>query len=120
MMIAINNRQLLPILVMLLALTGLALSMIGEASSHGVAAVAELPVGDHDRHSHGHDDVDEEPTGHVHHDSGNHTHDTIHHLTIRLLSRLSTAYQQPTPYTGDPPRSVRTRLDRPPKTAPTV
>ena len=57
-MISAHHRQmLLPLLLMLLALTGMSLSAVGEASSHGLAELAgKISGGDHD---HGHDELDE-------------------------------------------------------------
>lgn len=117
---AIHRKKLLPILAMLIAVAGMSISVIGEAFSHGVAELAETPAVDHDDQPHSHDDFDEKPERHLHHDSGNHTHESVDHLTIRLLSDYSTPFRQPIPFAGDSPRSISYRLDRPPKAPLTV
>lgn len=113
-MISAHHRQmLLPLLLMLLALTGMSLSAVGEASSHGLAELAgKISGGDHD---HGHDELDEKPDGHAHHDSGNHSHESLDHPTIRPVTgpRMSA---RPLPIlAGESPRRFRYRLERPPK-----
>lgn len=120
MITAIHRRKLLPIIIMLFAMIGMSLSVIGEASSHGVAELAETSAIDHDDHPHSHDDEDEKSDVHLHHDTGNHTHESVDHLTIRLLSDYSISLRQSIPFAGASPRSFRYRLDRPPKTSLTV
>ncbi|QIB50031.1 MULTISPECIES: hypothetical protein [Pseudomonas] len=120
MITAIHRKKLLPILVMLFALAGMSLSVIGEASSHGIAELAETSVLDQDDHPHSHDDSDGKSDIHLHHDTGNHSHESVDHLTIRLLSDYSISLRQPIPFAGDSPRSFRYRLYRPPKAFLTV
>lgn len=87
MIATIRHRTLLPLMVMLIALAGMTLSTIGEASSHGIAELTGLDVTDHGDHSHSHslEDRSESSHGsHQHHDSGNHTHETADRLTITL------------------------------------
>lgn len=115
MLTAIHRRKLFPILVMLIAMAGLSHSLIGEAFSHGVAEIAHSPAADQDDHPHSHDDVDEKSEVHLHHDTGNHTHESVDQLTVRLLSDYSTSFRQPIPFAGDSPHSFRYRLERPPK-----
>nr|MCS5575175.1 hypothetical protein [Pseudomonadales bacterium] len=62
MISAIHPRKLLPTLVILLALAGLSLSVIGESFSHGVANLAgdwesksDGYPGSHGAHGHTHD-----------------------------------------------------------------
>lgn len=124
MITALHRKKLLPTLVMLFALAGLSLSVIGEAFSHGVAQMAGSPEAgqaDHshsdDRHSH---DAGQEPDTSRHHDAGNHTHDTVDQLTIPLISQGMAALRQPVPFAGDSPRSFRYRLERPPKALPST
>lgn len=121
MICAIHQRKLLPTLVMLLALAGVSLSVIGESFSHGVAELAsdwesqpEGHSGSHGGHGHTHD-FDEEPESPMHHDAGNHTHETVDQLRIPLISQGPTVLRQPVPFTGASPRSLRYRLERPPK-----
>lgn len=120
-MSAFHNRKLLPALVMLFALAGLSLSVTGEARSHGLADLSgglESQLGGHsDGHSgHGHShDSGEKPETSPHHDAGNHTHETVDQLTISLIQLRFAALRQPVPFAGDSPRSLRYRLDRPPK-----
>jgi hypothetical protein len=122
MISAIYPRKLLPMLVMLFALAGLSLSVVGESFSHGVAELA----GDHesglnghsdshDGHGHSHD-LDEEAETSLHHDAGNHTHETVDQLRVPTVSRVLSILRQPAPFAGESPRSLRYRLERPPKT----
>ncbi|WP_341581619.1 hypothetical protein [Marinobacter metalliresistant] len=121
MISAIHQRKLLPTLVMLFALAGLSLSVIGEVFSHGVAELAsdwESRLSGHsDSHGgHGHShDFDEEPEVSLHHDAGNHTHETVDQLRVPLVSQSLTVLRQQVPFAGDSPRSLRYRLERPPK-----
>ena len=122
MISAIHQRKLLPTLVMLFALAGLSLSVIGTSFSHGVAELAagwNSQFGGHpdSHHEHGHShDFDEEPgTTSLHHDAGNHTHETVDQLRIPAISQSLTVLRQPVPYAADSPRSLRYRLERPPK-----
>ena len=124
MITGIHPRKLFPLLVMLLALAGMTLSVIGEAFSHGVADLSAIPAVDHYDHLHndefhGHDahshDADENQNASLHHDSGNHTHESVDRLTIPLASRPLMSFRQTTPYAGDSPRNFRYRLERPPK-----
>ena len=122
MISAIHPRKLLPTLVILLALAGLSLSVIGESFSHGVANLAgdwesqfDGQASSHGAHGHTHD-FDEEPeTSSVHHDAGNHTHETVDHLRVPFVSQSLTVLRQPVPFVGGSPRSLRYRLERPPK-----
>ncbi len=115
MITAIHRQNLIPLLALLLALAGMTFSVIGEASSHGIAELSESVSVDQDDHSHSHDDFEEKSDSHLHHDAGNHTHESLDRLAIPLASRPLISFRQPTPYAGDSPRSVRYRLDRPPK-----
>ncbi|WP_372985688.1 hypothetical protein [Marinobacter sp.] len=119
MITAIHRKKLFPLLVMLVALAGMTLSVVGEAASHGIAELTETSAMDLDDHPHSHDhhshDADEKPDIPLHHDSGNHTHESVDQLTIRLVSSHVLAFRQPVPFAGDSPRSFRYRLDRPPK-----
>ncbi|MBS3803559.1 MAG: hypothetical protein KGY54_03370 [Oleiphilaceae bacterium] len=117
MITAIHRKKLLPILIMLFAMIGMSFSVIGKASSHGVAELAETSAIDHDDHAHGHDEVDEKSDVHLHHDTGNHTHESVDDPTISLLSGYSISLRQSIPFAEDSPRSFRYRLDRPPKTS---
>ena len=122
MISAVHQRKLLPTLVMLFALAGLSLSVIGESFSHGVANLAgnweskaDNHLGSHGKHGHTHD-FDEEPKKtSLHHDAGNHTHETVDHLRIPFVSQSLTVLRKPIPFAGGSPRSLRYRLDRPPK-----
>ncbi|WP_227499681.1 hypothetical protein ABWH88_09410 [Marinobacter adhaerens] len=107
---------------MLFALAGLSMSVIGESFSHGVAELAgdwesqsDGQTDSHGAHGHTHD-FDEEPeTSSVHHDAGNHTHETMDHLRVPFVSQSLTVLRQPVPFAGGSPRSLRYRLERPPK-----
>jgi len=122
MVSGLHQRKLLPTLLMLFALAGLSLSVIGESFSHGVAELA----GDgesalthhsvsHDEHGHSHD-FDEEPeASSLHHDAGNHTHETVDQVGVPLVTQSTTVLRQPVPFAGESPRSLRYRLERPPK-----
>jgi len=114
MITAIHRKKLLPLLVMLLALAGVSLSVIGEAASHGLVELADAPP-DHDDHPHSHDDTDAPSKTHLHHDAGNHTHESVFHLTIQLITGLSSSAPQHTPFAAESPRRFRYRLERPPK-----
>jgi len=122
MISAIHQRKLLPTLVMLFALTGMSLSVIGESFSHGVANLAgdwesqfDCHPGSHGGLGHTHD-FDEEPeTASLHHDAGNHTHETVDQLRVPFVSQSLTVFRQPVPFAGGSPRSLRYRLERPPK-----
>lgn len=123
MISATNQRRLLPTLVMLFALAGLSLSVIGESFSHSVVELAgdwESRISGHpdSHHGHGHShDFDEETeTSSLHHDAGNHTHETVGQLRAPLVSQSLSILRQPVPFAGDSPRSLRYRLERPPKT----
>lgn len=123
MMISASQRgKLLPTLVMLFALAGLSLSLIGEAFSHGVVELAsdpESPLSAHSDnnggHGHSHDFDDEEPDSPLHHDAGNHTHETVDQLRIPAAFAISITLRQSVTFAGDSPRSLRYRLERPPK-----
>lgn len=119
MITAIHRKKLIPLLAMLLALAGLTLSVIGEASSHGIAELAESAAVELHDHQHSHDshshDGDEESDIHLHHDSGNHTHESVDQLTIHLITDHVISHRQPVPFAGNSPHSFRYRLDRPPK-----
>ncbi|MBD3642070.1 MAG: hypothetical protein HUJ18_13840 [Marinobacter sp.] len=119
MITAIQRKKLFPLLVMMVALAGMTLSVVGEASSHGIAELAETPAMDLDGHPHSHDhhshDAEEKPDIPLHHDSGNHTHESVDQLIICLVSSQPLAFRQPVPFAGDSPRSFRYRLERPPK-----
>lgn len=97
---------------MLLALAGMSLSAVGEASSHGIAELTEATGLDHGDHSHG---SDERLDSHLHHDSGNHTHESADQLSIALVPQNDTSFRQGIPFAGKSPHSFRYRLDRPPK-----
>jgi len=120
MITAFHNKKPFPILIMLFVIIGMTLSVIGEASSHGVAELSETSTIDHNDHPHSHDDVDEKSDSHLHHDTGNHTHESVDHPTIPLFSVYSILIRQSMSFAGDSPRSLRDRLDRPPKTSLTV
>lgn len=121
--LASHRRKLLPMLVMLFALTGLSLSMIGEAFSHGAVELASdlesqhgVHSDNHGGHGHSHSFDDEEADAPSHHDAGNHTHETVDQLRIPDVSSISITLRQSAPFAGDSPRSLRYRLERPPKT----
>tara|TARA_B100002003_G_scaffold206167_1_gene199877 strand:- start:1672 stop:2055 length:384 start_codon:yes stop_codon:yes gene_type:complete len=122
MISAIHQRKLLPTLVMLFALAGLSLSVIGESFSHGVAEIAgewefqsDGHHGNQGGHGHSHD-FDEEPESpSQHHDAGNHTHETVDQLRVPFVSQSPTIFRQAIPFAGGSPRSLRYRLERPPK-----
>lgn len=121
MISTIRQRKLLPTLVMLFALAGLSLSVIGASFSHGVAELAGdwQQVSSHPNHHHGHGhshDTGEDPDkASLHHDAGNHTHETVDQLRVPVVSRSMTILRQPVSYAGDTPRSLTYRLERPPK-----
>lgn len=122
MISAIHQRKLLPTVVMLFALAGLSLSVIGESFSHGVAELAgdwesqfDGHPGSHGGHGHIHDFDQEPETASLHHDAGNHTHETVDQLRVPFVSQSLTVFRQPVPFAGGSPRSLRYRLERPPK-----
>jgi len=123
MMIAASQcRKLLPTLVMLFALAGLSLSVIGEAFSHGVVELAgdpESPLSAHSNHhgghGHSHDFDGEEADASLHHDADNHTHETVDQLRIPAAFSISITLRQSVTFAGDSPRSLRYRFERPPK-----
>ncbi len=119
MISAHHRKMLLPMLLMLLALAGMSLSAVGEASSHGLAELAgEMAGGDHDHghdHSQGHDEIDGKSDGHAHHDSSNHSHESLDHPTIRPVSGPRMSVRQLPILAGESPRRFRYRLERPPK-----
>jgi len=122
MISVIRQRKLLPTLVMLFALAGQSLSVIGESFSHGVVELAgdwesgaDSHPGNHGGHGHTHDFDGESETASPHHDAGNHTHETVDRLRVPIVSRSPTILRQPVPFAGGSPRSLRYRLERPPK-----
>ncbi len=112
-----RRRKIVPLLIMLVALTGLSFSLFGEAASHGVAELPSNQVADHGDHSHDHES-DDESDHHQHHDSGNHTHETVDRLMLHWNTDPLISFRQTAPYAGESPRSFRYRLDRPPKITP--
>ncbi len=117
MVTATHRKKLIPFLALLLALAGMTLSAVGEASSHGVAELSAFVSEGHDNQSHSHDDFDEKSDSHPHHDAGNHSHESADRLTTRLIPGYSISLRLPIPCAGDSPRSFRNRLERPPKTS---
>ena len=119
MITAIHRKKLIPLFIMLLALAGMTFSVVGETSSPGIAELTEFSAADQNAHPHSHDfdsrDTDEKLQLHLHHDSGNHTHESAGQLTIHLVSDQEISLRRPTPFAGGSPRSFRYRLDRPPK-----
>ncbi|WP_166258590.1 hypothetical protein [Marinobacter salicampi] len=121
MIFALHQKRLLPALIMLFALATVSLSVAGEALSHGVAGLGSdswPELNDHydGHHGHGHShDFDEEPDAALHHDAGNHTHETLDQLAVPLITQSYTALRQPVPFAGDSPRGLSFRLERPPK-----
>lgn len=115
MITTMHRKMLLPILVMLLSLSGMSLSVVGDASSHGLAELTGDSSGGHRDHSHSHDDLDDKSEEHVHHDSSNHSHESLDHPAIRPVSGHWMSVRQPPSHAGDSPRSFRYRLERPPK-----
>jgi len=89
MITAIHQQNLIPLLALLLALAGMTLSVVGEASSHGVAELSTFVSEGHDNHSHNHDDFDEKSDSHPHHDAGNHSHESADRLTSRFITGYS-------------------------------
>ena len=110
-----HRRKLIPLLALLLALVGMTFSVVGKASSHGVAELSAFVSESHDNHSHSHEDLDEKSDNHPHHDASNHSHESADRLTTGLIPGYSISLQLPIPYAGDSPRSFRNRLERPPK-----
>ncbi|MBE0485408.1 hypothetical protein [Marinobacter sp.] len=120
MIAAIRHRTLLPLMVMLIALAGMTLSTIGEASSHGIAELTEFNGTDHGDHAHSHDLEDHgenSHSAHQHHDSGNHTHETADRLTVNFAPAHVISHRQALPFAGASPQNFRYRLERPPKPA---
>lgn len=119
MISVIRQRKLLPMLVMLFALAGLSLSVVSESFSH----VTVGPTGEwesvsdnsHMSHEHHHDfgEAVDEPI--QHHDAGNHTHETVDHLKVPIVFQRPIKLRQPFPFAGGSPRTIRYRLERPPK-----
>lgn len=124
MITAIHRKKLIPLFVMLFALAGMTFSVVGETSSHGIAELTEFSAVDQGDHPHNHDfdnrDTDEKLQLHLHHDSGNHTHESADQLSIHLLSDQEISLRRPIRFAGGFPRSFRYRLDRPPKASLTV
>ena len=118
MITALHRHMLLPVLIMLLALSGASLSAFGEVSSHALAELAgESSNAPHD-HAHSHGDADQpSDAGHAHHDASNHSHESLDLPTIRSVSSQSMPPRQLPCQAGDAPRSFTYRLERPPKTA---
>ncbi|PAU86271.1 hypothetical protein CK507_15610 [Pseudomonas sp. WN033] len=115
MISAFQRKQLLPMLVVLLALLGMSVSAVGETSSHGLAALAgEISGGQHDK-SHSHDEFDEESDKHAHHDSSNHSHESLGHPTIRPVAAPLMSVRQLPLLAGRTPPRFHYRLERPPK-----
>lgn len=114
-----REKRLLPTLIMLLALAGMSLSVVGAAFSHGVVGLMDTAALEQDdrTHSHGHHShgISEVAELSPHHDPGNHTHESIDQLKTPPLPEAITAIQQRVPFAGGLPRSFRYRLDRPPK-----
>lgn len=127
MIAATRKKPLLPMLLMLLALGGMMLSMVGDAASHGIA---ELPAPDslaqdqhHSTHDHHHhDNHDPQPDSYsLHHDGGNHTHETVGQLMTDIAARHThNLAQPPAPYSEGSPGGLRYRLERPPKQTPVL
>ncbi|MFO8142289.1 MAG: hypothetical protein R6T87_10485 [Marinobacter sp.] len=124
MITAIHRKKLIPLFVMLFALAGMTFSVVGETSSHGVAELTASLAVDQDVHPHSHDfdsgDTDEKRQLHLHHDSGNHTHESADQCTTHLVCDPELSLRRPIPFAGGSPHSFRYRLDRPPKVALTV
>lgn len=112
-----HHRLRLAALVVLLALAGMLLSAVGEASSHGVAEMAVDPSMVHDEQPHGHEAVDGKSASHVHHDGNNHSHESLDHPIIRFVSGMWMSQRHSSQFAKDFPRSFRYRLERPPKVA---
>lgn len=122
MISALHQRKLLPTLLMLFALAGLSLSVVGESFSHGVVNLAGDwesqsggHPGNHGAHGHTHDSDKEPEASSLHHDAGNHTHETVDQLRVPVVSQSLTVLRQPVPFARGSPRSLRYRLERPPK-----
>lgn len=124
MITAIHRKKLLPTLVMLFALAGMSLSVIGEAFSHGVAELAGTPELSQTDHPHSHavhsHEIEDKSDVRQHHDSGNHTHESVDQRVIPLVSEAVISIRQTIPFAGESPHSFRYRLDRPPKAYLTV
>lgn len=126
MITALHRKKLFPALIMLFALAGLSLSVIGESFSHGVVELAgdseshlALHSDNHDDHGHSHED-NASPVATDHHDSGNHTHETADQLTPPLMSGGVSTLRQPALLVDGSPRNLRYRLERPPRVLPFV
>lgn len=126
MITALHRKKLFPALIMLFALAGLSLSVIGKAFSHGVVELADDTAShlahhsaSHDGHGHSHED-DASPDAADHHDSGNHTHETADQLTRPLVSEGVTLLRQPVLFADGFPRNLCYRLERPPRALPFV
>jgi hypothetical protein len=117
MVAATHRKKSIPLLALLFALAGMTLSVVGEASSHGLAELSALVSEVHDNQSHNHGDFDEKSDNHLHHDASNHSHESADRLTAQLISGYSISLRLRAPYAGDSPRSFRYRLERPPKTS---
>lgn len=115
MISVVHRKMLFSIFVMLLALSGMSLSAVGEASSHGLAELVDEASREHDEHSHIHDELDEKSEGHLHHDSSNHSHESVDHPTIHTISGHWTSVRQLPWLAVNSSRSFRYRLERPPK-----
>jgi hypothetical protein len=124
MTFALDGRKLLPAFIMLVALAGMSLSVIGESFSHGVVELdgdTESEKTSHSDHHDGHShSFDDEPERSLHHDAGNHTHETVGQLTVPLVTPIFSTLRQPLPFAGDSPRNFCYRLERPPKALPHV
>jgi len=111
MVTATHRKKLIPLFALLLALAGMSLSAVGEASSHGIAELSAFVSEGHDNHSHSHDDFDEKSDSHLHHDAGNHSHESADRLTTRLIPGYSISLRLPIPYAGDSPRSFLNEIN---------
>lgn len=120
MITAIHRKKLISILVMLLTLSGMSFSVIGEASSHSISELADAQVLHHHDHQHEHDTADEQADTHIHHDASNHTHESPYHLNLCLLSVQPLSRRESFPFAGDFPRRSTERLERPPKATLTI
>ncbi len=117
MIIALHHKLLVPVLVMLLAVAGLSLSAIGEASSHGLVEMTGSSGDDHDHSHHDHDHDSDVGGQHPHHDAGNHSHESLEHPVLVTLLGSKATLRHYSPVAGESPRTFRYRLERPPKHA---
>lgn len=124
MVTVIHRKKLLPTVVMLLALIGMSLSLIGEAFSHGATVLPGTAkpgqFGDSHNHvgySHGVDETSEVSRPH---DPGNHTHETVDQLAPPPLPQGVIGNPPPITLSVGCPRSFHYRLERPPKPRLTV